>query len=199
MRLDILENGHSPVQKGLLKLITAIMGGFVPGPVLLQSYRPELFGRPFNENVKMALRGTRYWKKSEAELLAAFVSKNNHCDFCMDAHSAIAVHGVEPRVVKAVLDDWRSAPVDMRLWTTFFFLEKLTRTPADTHRDDIEMMRQAGVTEEGIEEAIRICFVFCTINRLADAFDFELADRRQRGRMGALLHYLGYDLAVIPG
>jgi hypothetical protein len=41
----------------------------------------------------------------------------------------------------------------------------------------------AGVSREQIESALAVCFAFNTIDRLADAFGFSIADSRSlRGR-----------------
>lgn len=199
MRLQILKNGHSKIQKFFLTIIDKMMGGFVPGPIMMQSYRADFFGKPFNKCVEMALRDTKTWRKSEVELLAAFVSKNNACQFCMEAHSAVAGEGTEASVIQAVLQDWKTAPVDNKMKATLGFLEKMTRTPSDVTSEDLIPMLTAGVTRQGIEEALRICFVFCTINRLADAFGFELAQGQQRKRMGFMLFNFGYGIAALPG
>ena len=200
MRLQILDNGHTKIQKLFITLIRKMMGGFVPGPILMQSYRPDFFGKPYNDAVEAALRGTKYWSKTEVETLAAFVSKNNECEFCMIAHTAVASQGVEPTVIEKVLEDWRTAPVSEPFRATLGFVQKLTKTPARVTAEDLEPMYAAGVTKQGIEEAIRITFVFCTINRLADAFDFELAAKgKQRGRMGFMLFNMGYGIAAVPG
>ena len=47
-------------------------------------------------------------------------------------------------------------------------------TPAD-----IEPMRKAGVSDDGIAKAIEICTTFCTINRLADTFGFRIQTPQQ--------------------
>jgi hypothetical protein len=60
-------------------------------------------------------------------------------------------------------------------------------------------MKEAGVTKQGIEEAIYICFIFSTINRLADAFDFELANEKSLNRVGFVLYNMGYGIGVLPG
>ena len=199
MRLNILDNGHSTIQKIQIALVRKMMGGFIPGPILIQSYRADFFGKPYNDTVEIALRGTTEWSKSEAELFAAFVSKNNRCQFCLEAHTAVAAKGVEEEIIQAVLIDWQTAPVNDKIRATLGFLQKLTRTPHDMVPEDLEPMLAAGVSRQGIEEAIRICFVFCTINRLADAFDFELAHGNQRSRMGFMLYNFGYGVAALPG
>ena len=200
MRLEILDNGHSKIQKIFISLIRKMMGGFVPGPILIQSYRPNFFGKPYNEAVETALRKSKVWSKTEVEILAAFVSKNNQCQFCMIAHSAVASQGVEKTVVDMVLDDWRTAPVSEQLRATLGFVEQLTKAPGKMTPEDLQPMFDASVSREAIEEAIQVVFVFSVINRLADAFDFELAEKDlQRNRMGFMLFNMGYGIAAVPG
>jgi uncharacterized peroxidase-related enzyme len=199
MRLDIIENGLSPLQKFQMALIRKVMANHVPGPIPALSYRPEFFGKPFNDCVQMALRGATEWHKSETELFAAFVSYHNTCQFCMTAHTAVTSKGLDKEIVQTVLQDWRTAPVNEKVRATLGFLEKLTRTPNAVSQDDITAMKEAGVSEKGIEEAIYVCFVFCTINRLANSFDFELANEKSLNRVGFVLYNMGYGIGVLPG
>jgi uncharacterized peroxidase-related enzyme len=199
MRLDILENGQSGIQKLQMALIRKMMAGLLPGPVATLSYRADFFGKLFNDTTQMALREQQEWTKAEAELFAAFVSYNNRCQFCYGAHSAIAVHGIDEAVVTAVMQNYQTAPVNEQIRATLGFLEKLTKFPEAVTAADLAPMRAADVTEAAIEEAVQIGFVFCTINRLADAFDFELAEGKGRQRMGAMLYNLGYGIGSLPG
>jgi uncharacterized peroxidase-related enzyme len=199
MRLDILENGQSTFQKIQMTLIRKMMDGLLPGPVAALSYRADFFGKAFNDTTQMALRKQKTWTKSEAELFAAFVSYHNRCQFCYGAHSAIAVNGMDESVVTAVMQNYETAPVNEQIRTTLGFLEKLTKFPEAVAAADLELMRAAGVTDDAIEEAIQICFVFCTINRLADAFDFEIAEGKGLERMGTMLYNLGYGIGSLPG
>lgn len=80
MRLKILEQGHRPLQKLALKLIKATMG-CIPGPILVMSYRRELFGKYFNACIQEGMREASAWRKGEVELFAAFTSKVNECRY----------------------------------------------------------------------------------------------------------------------
>jgi hypothetical protein len=78
MRLQVLEQGHSPLQKiqlGLLRLVV----GTVPPPILLMSYRRDHFGKWMASCFHESMRGATEWRASETELFAAFVSKLNRC------------------------------------------------------------------------------------------------------------------------
>lgn len=80
MRLKILDHGHRPLQKLVLKFIKMMMGN-VPGPIAVFSYRRDLFGKYFNDCIQEGMRGASEWSKGEVELFAAFTSKVNECRY----------------------------------------------------------------------------------------------------------------------
>jgi hypothetical protein len=55
--------------------------GKIPGPVLVMSYRRELFGKYLARCYQEALRGCTEWTAGEAELFAAFISRLNECKY----------------------------------------------------------------------------------------------------------------------
>ncbi|HEY7357011.1 MAG TPA: hypothetical protein VH590_11115, partial [Ktedonobacterales bacterium] len=75
-------------------------------------------------------------------------------------------------LVQAILEDWRTAPVNEKLRATLAFVEKLTLQPDAVSAEDILLMRRAGVSDAGIEEAIAVCALFNLADRIADAFDY---------------------------
>lgn len=78
--------------------------------------------------------------------------------------------------MKAVLDDWRSAPIDAKLRAQLAFLEKLTLQPDDVRPRDIEPLRAAGVSDHAIEDAIQVCALFSIYDRMADSLGWYLPD-----------------------
>jgi alkylhydroperoxidase family enzyme len=101
--------------------------------------------------------------------------------------------------VAAVLDDWRTAPVNERVRSMLGFLERLTLSPAEVGPEDVAPLRSAGLSDRAIEEALYVCFLFSVMDRLADAFDFHLPTEEGFQRNGRLLHAIGYGGASIPG
>ncbi len=200
MRLRILQTGHRPLQKVILTLIKLGSEGKVPGPILVMSYRRNFVGKHLAACFQEAMRATTAWKLGEVELFAALVSSLNQCKYCIGAHTATAELGTRDRpLVAAVLADWRTAPVEEKVRRTLGFLEKLTVSPAEVTQEDIEPMRSVGVSDQAIEEAVYVCCLFNMINRLADAFDFELFSAKGFQRNGRMLYTLGYRLASVPG
>jgi len=95
-------------------------------------------------------------------------------------------------VVAAVLHDWRTAPIDARLRAALGFLEKLTLQPDSVRPADVAPLRAAGISDEGIEDAIQVCTLFNVYDRLADAMGWYLPDQAGYTASGRNLMKRGY-------
>ena len=76
--------------------------------------------------------------------------------------------------MQAVLDDWRHAPLEERTRAMLAFLEKLTLAPETLTAADVAPLRQVGLTDAAIEDAIHVCTLFSVYTRLADTFRFDI-------------------------
>lgn len=106
---------------------------------------------------------------------------------------------MDPETVQAVMDDHTTAPVDERVRATLVFLRKLTLEPESLDSDDIAPLRAAGLGDRAIEEAIYVAFAFNVLDRLADAFDFEVPEQAYHDKCGKFLRRLGYRRGSLPG
>jgi alkylhydroperoxidase family enzyme len=77
-------------------------------------------------------------------------------------------------VWEGVRDDWRTAPVPAGVRATLGFLEKLTLRPDAVTAADADAVREAGVSDEALVDAIHVCALFSMIVRLADALGWEI-------------------------
>jgi alkylhydroperoxidase family enzyme len=101
-------------------------------------------------------------------------------------------------LIKAVLDDYRSAPIPERTRAMLGFLQKVTLEPGETTGSDVAVLREAGLVDEAIEEALYVAFCFNLIDRLADAFGFEIpADKFASAAQ--MLCKRGYWAGSVPG
>jgi uncharacterized peroxidase-related enzyme len=178
MRLAILDSGHRLGTKILLALIRAASRQPIAGPVKLIMYRPDFLGTNLKALTHEAMRGASAWSVGDRELMAAFVSKQNECEYCIKAHTAVATRAYQDeKRVSAVLADPETAPIEEPLRATLHMLGKLSRE----HRVDVDDMRAllaAGVSSDRIEDALAVAFAFNTMNRLADAFAFSVPGRK---------------------
>ena len=72
-------------------------------------------------------------------------------------------------LVDAVLEDYRTAPIDDRDKALFGFIEKMNEQSNQIRRDDIDRLKQAGWTEEAVYDAITVCALFRFYNAWIDA------------------------------
>jgi alkylhydroperoxidase family enzyme len=105
----------------------------------------------------------------------------------------------EDSLVKAVLDDYRTAPIGARLRAMLAFLEKLTLRPHELDERDAAALREGSVDEAAAESAIYVAFVFNAMDRLADAFGFRVNDARGLRWVARILLRVGYGAGCVPG
>ena len=81
MRLGVLDHGHPITTKALFALIRVMSRHRAPDVVKTLRYRPEFFGEPMGSVFQEVMRGPSAWSVAERELMAAYVSKVNACEF----------------------------------------------------------------------------------------------------------------------
>jgi uncharacterized peroxidase-related enzyme len=167
-----------------------------PDPVIVTAlYRPELFGRAFMRLAATVMRGRSEWSAGEREVLAAFVSRLNQCPFCTGIHTGMAERTRTAHLTRQ-LDRWDTGELPPKLSATLRLLEKVTLHPDDVDATDIAAVRAAGVSDAAIRDALGVCTVFNTINRIANSLDFGWETEQDRLRLIGALHRFNYS---VPG
>ena len=72
-------------------------------------------------------------------------------------------------MVDAVLEDYRTAPIDDRDKALFAFIEKMNEQSNAVRREDIDRLTAAGWSQEAIYDAITVCALFKFYNAWIDA------------------------------
>jgi AhpD family alkylhydroperoxidase len=183
MRLTVLDNGHRTRVRqffALTKLMSKVDMSDVPKTLL---YRPELFGRALLEHSARAMRGPSFWTAGEREYIAMRTAEWHRCPYCAVSHTELV------RIAGAgEIDahDPDSARPELR--TVLVLLEKVSRTPEAVSASDVDL---ASVPEPAIVEALHVNLVWNIVNRLANAFDFQLRPGQlEKGTRS--LHRFGY-------
>jgi hypothetical protein len=81
MRLSVLDSGHSVTMKTRFALLRLARGQRVPDVVKTLCYRPEFFGTRMSALFQEVMRGPSEWSIGDRELMAAWVSRVNACEF----------------------------------------------------------------------------------------------------------------------
>jgi len=191
MRLQSIARGRR-AGRVVFALVRLVTGREVPDIIKVRYHRPRFFGKPFFALAQAAMRGPSPWTIGERELFAAFVSARNHCQFCATTHEAVASAVLDPSTTAAVVSNWRTARVDDRVTATLGLLEKLTLTPDEVGPLDVRAVLDVGVSPEAIRDAIEVCALFNTINRVADGLDFALPTTADRAFNTQVLLKVGY-------
>lgn len=126
-------------------------------------------GRPLIEYHEALLRGESPFTVAERELLAAYVSGVNACQYCHGAHTAAATQfGVPEQLIADLLTDVSTAEISPAMVPILNYIKKLTLTPTRMTQADADAVYAAGWSERALYDAIQICCLYNFMNRFVD-------------------------------
>jgi alkylhydroperoxidase family enzyme len=91
-------------------------------------------------------------------------------------------------------EPWKTELLRPEVQAILPFLEKLTLLPEEVTPDDAQALRDAGLTDDAIRDAVAVCAAFNIIDRLADAFSFDVPPPEQVRGAARFLLKKGYEL-----
>lgn len=134
--------------------------------------------------------------QAERELIGAYVSLLNGCDFCYGVHEAVAKSlNVDEAVLQALQTDPESAPIDDKLKPVFRFARKISLNPSGITIKDIQPILDAGWNEQTVEDTIAVASLFAMLNRLVDGFGIK-GSADYFAAIGDSFTHQGYNEAV---
>ncbi len=132
----------------------------------------------------------------ERELIAAYVSGLNACQYCHGVHTITAeAHGVPEGLLADLMDDIDAAAVDEKLKPILKYARKLTFEPAKMVQADADAVFAAGWDERALHDAICVVCLFNFMNRLVDGHGVKGRAELYRQR-GGRLHEGGYGALI---
>ena len=138
--------------------------------------------------------------RGERELIAAYVSALNDCEFCHNSHAAVAsCHlGDDGATIAAVVRDAHSAPVSPKMKALLAIAARVQRSGRQVLDADIAHARTEGATDVEIHDTVLIAAAFCMFNRYVDGLGAltptDAAGYRDRARYVAEHGYA----AILP-
>ena len=143
--------------------------GFVPNVFVAQAYNGEQF-QAWWSYFNLLVNKEGHLSNAERELLAVVVSGLNRCTYCTVSHgAALRHHTGDPVTADLVAVNWRQADLSRREAALAAYAAKLTTAPAEVTPEDLEPLRQAGLDDHAILEAVQVVGMFNLTNRVATA------------------------------
>jgi uncharacterized peroxidase-related enzyme len=154
---DVLELWQAPLEKL----------GFVPNVLRLFALRPSHLVA-WNAHYEDLMKGESGLTKAEREMIAVVVSVANRCEYCIAAHSAaLRKLTKDPVLSDAIAKDHHSAEIEPRVKAMLDYALKLTREPETMNERDVQLLRDAGWTDEDVMDIAEVTGMFNFSNRLA--------------------------------
>ena len=110
--------------------------------------------------------------RANKELLATFISSQNHCDYCADSHgSFLRINGGSAALLAAATTcDLQSTSLSPAQRALLQFAQKITEDSSSVSPHDIEHLRSFSWADLQIAEAIHLTALFASFNRVVNAF-----------------------------
>lgn len=166
----------------------------LPGIVGLLEQYPKT-GQHLRGLAHELLRGESALTPGERELIAAYVSSENNCFFCMSSHSAAARHllGDQADVVEEVKLGFENAHVSEKMKALLAIAGKVQQGGRRVSDEDVARARAEGATDQEIHDTVLVAAAFCMYNRYVDGLATWSPDNPEMyDQQGAQLAAQGY-------
>jgi uncharacterized peroxidase-related enzyme len=161
---------ENPPDCGKISYVAHIdLGNDVPGIRGFFVYRPET-GSVLSDLAETLLRGDGTLPRGERELIAAYVSHLNQCQYCTRSHGACAAAQLPggSGQVEATLDNREEAPVSPKLRALLAVAARVQESGRSVTEKDVAAARAEGATDREIHDTVLIAAAFCMYNRYVD-------------------------------
>ncbi len=147
-------------------------------PIMRDLYRthPETC-KSLGELTEATMRGPSPFTQAQRELIAAYVSGLNACAYCHGTHAGVAeACGIAPDLIKALLVDIETAPLEAKMKPLLRYAKKLTLSPAQVTEADAAAVYDAGWGDDALYSTVLVTALFNFYNRLVEGVGLALPD-----------------------
>jgi uncharacterized peroxidase-related enzyme len=155
--------------------------GKVSNIMRIQSLHPEAMAAHMDLYLSVMF-GDSGLSREEREMIATVVSVVNGCAYCTNHHAeALDHYWKDEKKLDAFLRDFESAGLPERSSSIFRYAVKLTETPSKMTQEDIETLRNSGLSDKDILDIDLIVGYFNFVNRIANGLGVEFSPEEVRG------------------
>ena len=188
MRLDNLDTGQRGPARFFLLMASKASGAEMADVVKTFLYRPDFFGSAISKLSAEAMRGPSFWTAGEREYIALRTARLFKIPYCIDIHTEMV------RIASTgEIDATDPGSAQPQLAAILAFLEKVTCSPDSVSANDLAQVREVGIPDDAVIEALHVAFVWNVVDRLAHAFDYQLSEGQLKKGTQAL-HQFKYKL-----
>lgn len=165
----------------------------MPDAGLVETFQafPEL-AQPLHQFAQTLMRGHCQLPAADRELIAAYVSALNGCDYCRDSHTSTLgyLDDAVPEVYEVVADPELTA-VRPALRPVLAYARKLNDHPDRVGQADVDAILGAGWQESAVVYAAIVCGFLNLMNRWVEGLGIE-SDPAAVDAAGRMLASRGY-------
>jgi uncharacterized peroxidase-related enzyme len=149
--------------------------GTVDNVMKIHSLNPDTLRTHF-EMYTAAMHKPSPLSCADREMVAVAVSRLNGCKYCLRHHHAglVRLLPADRRTDGDALAEGRSDGLDDRERAMIDYAVKLTQTPQQMNRADIESLRTRGLDDRAILDLAQCVGYFCYVNRIVTGLGVEL-------------------------
>jgi uncharacterized peroxidase-related enzyme len=159
----------------------------------LFAFRPEVTSHlaSFTEGV---MRSPAPISGGLRELIAAYTSWTNDCQFCWRSHAAVAAEMLgSEELVRSVLNDLESSPLPESEKALMRFARKMTKDLPEMKEEDVAQLRDLGWNDEAIYYTILVVSLFNFYNRWITTSGVHPVSEEAHRLHGKRLALSGYE------
>ena len=128
------------------------------------------------------------------ELIAAYTSSLNQCEFCMKTHAAVASQLLgDEALVWSVIRDLDASNLNDKEKELLRFVRKVTLAPSYITATDTQQLNAAGWDDASIFYAISACALFTFYNRWISATGVNPVSDEAFKNLASRMAMVGYD------
>jgi len=128
------------------------------------------------------LFGKSKLSREERELIAVVVSKTNQCDYCINHHAeALNNYWKDDKKIQRFIEDFQSVDLSEREQKIIRYIVKLTLTPYEIEKSDIDVLKNSGFSDEEILNINLIACYFNFVNRIVLGLGVEFSSDEVSG------------------
>ncbi len=165
-----------------------------PGIVSLFMYDKEVASK-LTAMGQTIMRRPRGLSIGERELIAAFVSKLNRCNFCYQSHAACAKEFLDPTFVSEVCLYHTSTGISNKMRSLLHVAMDVRSLDRELLEISIGEAKVAGATDEEIHDTVLVTAFFSMCNRYVDGLGATFKESEPE-QGGISLAKYGYTMGV---